>query len=304
MPNINFPSGPTAGTTYTFNGGQWTYNGVAWVLNGTVTQGTSISLTSSYIAFGNDTNNNVIGSPNFTYVYNSGTFNANINSFSLIDITGATAYFSVSPSADNILLQTSYGNQGNRIELDTNNVTISGGGIKLLQTDPAGRLVKIGDVDSVNNGTNIFIDDVNSTTEITNKLVSTKLSYRQNIGSAGEVVYFGSGTTTIGTLHYFDGTIWSPTDATIDTKSKYLLGVALGSDPGVNGMLVRGYAAISSVGGYSNGDILYISDSVGGDVTNVAPSTAGHVVRIVGYVVNTSINQLYFCPDTTWINLF
>jgi hypothetical protein len=35
MPNINFPSGPTGGDTYTFNGSNWSFNGVAWVLNGT-----------------------------------------------------------------------------------------------------------------------------------------------------------------------------------------------------------------------------------------------------------------------------
>lgn len=30
MPNINFPSNPTASQTYTFNGATWTFNGVAW----------------------------------------------------------------------------------------------------------------------------------------------------------------------------------------------------------------------------------------------------------------------------------
>lgn len=33
---INFPSGPIAGQTYTFNGRVWTYNGYAWILDGSL----------------------------------------------------------------------------------------------------------------------------------------------------------------------------------------------------------------------------------------------------------------------------
>ena len=34
MPNINFPSNPTASQTYTFGSTIWTYNGNAWVASG------------------------------------------------------------------------------------------------------------------------------------------------------------------------------------------------------------------------------------------------------------------------------
>ena len=34
MPNINFPSNPTASQTYTFGSTSWTYNGNAWVASG------------------------------------------------------------------------------------------------------------------------------------------------------------------------------------------------------------------------------------------------------------------------------
>ena len=34
MPNINFPSNPTASQTYTFSSTIWTYNGNAWVASG------------------------------------------------------------------------------------------------------------------------------------------------------------------------------------------------------------------------------------------------------------------------------
>lgn len=32
MATINFPSSPTVGQTYTFNGKTWTYNAIGWVL--------------------------------------------------------------------------------------------------------------------------------------------------------------------------------------------------------------------------------------------------------------------------------
>ena len=36
MPNINFPSNPTASQTYTFESTTWTYNGNAWVGSGNI----------------------------------------------------------------------------------------------------------------------------------------------------------------------------------------------------------------------------------------------------------------------------
>lgn len=215
MPNINFPSGPTGGDTYTFNGSQWTFNGVAWVLNGTIgPQGASGSI-------GGLGNINYI--PKFT---------------------------------------------------------------------PDG--TTLGDSNISDDGSKVIIS-------ITTKLPF--IEYAQNNAFAGEIVYFGSGTTVIGNVYYLDGANWALTDATLESKSKYLIGVAIGTNPTVDGMLIRGFAQISSVGGYSNGEILYLSNTTTGDVINVAPTTSTEVVRIVGYVVDNTQNQLYFCPDTTWITL-
>lgn len=36
MPNINFPTNPTASQTYTFDNKTWVYNGYAWVVSGTI----------------------------------------------------------------------------------------------------------------------------------------------------------------------------------------------------------------------------------------------------------------------------
>ena len=50
---LNFPSSPTANTTYTFNGKSWTYNGSAWALDygtlntGVVTEGVNLYFTNA-----------------------------------------------------------------------------------------------------------------------------------------------------------------------------------------------------------------------------------------------------------------
>ena len=40
-----------------------------------------------------------------------------------------------------------------------------------------------------------------------------------------------------------------------------------------------------------------------GAVTNVAPSTAGQFVRVVGYVLDAANRTIYFKPDNTWLEL-
>ncbi len=68
-------------------------------------------------------------------------------------------------------------------------------------------------------------------------------------------------------------------------------------------MLIRGYHKLSYSPGFPTGDKLYISNTTPGQLTNTAPTTTGHVVRIVGYVVDSVNNIIYFCPDNTWIEI-
>jgi hypothetical protein len=85
------------------------------------------------------------------------------------------------------------------------------------------------------------------------------------------------------------------------STSTGLLGIAIGTNSGVAGMLVRGYATLNySVG--TNGGKLYVSETTG-QLTSTQPSTSTYVVRIVGYVLNSGTNYVYFCPDTNWIEL-
>ena len=118
----------------------------------------------------------------------------------------------------------------------------------------------------------------------------------------GDIVTFGSGTLTAGDLCFLDaGATWNQTDASGTPKSIGMLAIALGSSPG-DGMLVRGYVRNSLWTTFAIGDILYV-DTTLGYITNIAPSSTGNVVRIIGYCVDSTNGVIYFNPDNTWVEL-
>ena len=101
---------------------------------------------------------------------------------------------------------------------------------------------------------------------------------------------------------------WYLADANNTTDSTGMLGISLSSRSASNtnttGVLVRGFARSDSY--YTttgNSDILYISATATGGITDTAPSGTGDVVRIIGYMINDTANLIYFCPDTTWVQL-
>ena len=56
------------------------------------------------------------------------------------------------------------------------------------------------------------------------------------------------------------------------------------------------------MGGRYDGVVIYISETAG-RVTTTAPTTSSAVVRALGYVLDTSANQIWFSPDNTWVEL-
>ena len=119
----------------------------------------------------------------------------------------------------------------------------------------------------------------------------------------GEVVKFGSGTLTAGKLYYLYSSTWTEVDAdSVGTGAECLLGIALGSNPAVDGVLIRGFFdAHSYLSNFDAGKAVYISTTAGGMDTN-KPTAAGDFVRIVGYCTTTA-NVIYFNPSTTWVEL-
>jgi hypothetical protein len=98
---------------------------------------------------------------------------------------------------------------------------------------------------------------------------------------------------------------WENADADTVAGSTGLLGISL-STTGAAGVLVRGNARFTANGNYTSmstvGAPLYVSTTAGG-FSQTAPSTSGDIVRIIGYVTSTASDKMYFCPDTTWVEL-
>ena len=137
------------------------------------------------------------------------------------------------------------------------------------------------------------------------KVVKRKFTVTSAVdGNAdGDVVYSGTGASVVGELYYFNGTDWVHTDANTASSAaaKGLLGVALGTDTDVDGMLIRGMVTLDHDPGTA-GDVLYISGTAG-EITSTAPSTSGDTVRIVGYCMDSTNGQIWFDPSPQYIEL-
>ena len=153
--------------------------------------------------------------------------------------------------------------------------------------------------------------DAPSGGSISNNISIDTLSYNDGtVGTAGvvgEVAYFGGGTgLTAGNLVYLSNTgAWVNADADATATSTGLLGISIGT-AGTAGVLLRGHARFTGNSSYTAmttiGAQLYVSSTTGA-FTQTAPSAAGRVVRIIGYVTSTAQDKFYFCPDTLWIQL-
>ena len=123
--------------------------------------------------------------------------------------------------------------------------------------------------------------------------------------TAGDVWYFG-GTTgmTAGLIYYLNtsGT-WTVTNCDDVDDSTGMLAVALGDESDNDGMLLRGFVTLYEIQGTEDhGKILYLNQTDGG-TSIVAPTTSGHVVRIIGYAIHNTNDSVYFNPDNTWVEI-
>lgn len=121
--------------------------------------------------------------------------------------------------------------------------------------------------------------------------------------SNGDIVKIGTGSTTQGALHYLDsGGGWTLADAdATGTAGGVLLALALGTDPDVDGMLLRGMFTLDHDPG-TIGEELYVSTTAG-DITSTAPSGTGDIVRVVGYCLDSTNGQIWFNPSNDFIEL-
>ena len=107
---------------------------------------------------------------------------------------------------------------------------------------------------------------------------------------------------TAGAIYHYksDGT-WELADADAASTSDGLLAVALGASSDADGMLLRGMVTLDHDPG-AVGDVLYLSTTAG-DATATAPSGNGDIVRIIGYCLDASNGQIWFNPDSTFVEV-
>ncbi len=84
------------------------------------------------------------------------------------------------------------------------------------------------------------------------------------------------------------------------TNATKMLGIAMGSNPSVDGVLLRGFVRSSSYN-FSVGLPLYISSTSGLMSTSVSVVGSGDYARLVGYCTNASTDVIYFNPDNTFV---
>ena len=119
----------------------------------------------------------------------------------------------------------------------------------------------------------------------------------------GDIIYIGAGTTTEGDLVQMTvlGT-WESAKANAAISGTSMLGIALGTDPDVDGVLLKGTYTLDHDIDNSAGIPLYLSDTTAGQATATAPSSSGDIVRVIGYQLGND-DEIWFDPDKTWVEL-
>jgi len=112
----------------------------------------------------------------------------------------------------------------------------------------------------------------------------------------GKIIKLGSSTTIAGDLYVLSGSSWVL--ATQDNCTG-LMGIAVGTNSGTDGMLVNGTTSHEG-GTYTTGLKLY-AGATGGSMTTTAPTASGKIVRIMGYALGGI--QIYFNPSSEYITL-
>ena len=116
----------------------------------------------------------------------------------------------------------------------------------------------------------------------------------------GQVVKYGSDTLVAGKFYTYASGGWTATDADAENQTRGLIGVALGTNSGTDGLLVRGIHFSSTYNAFSAGQIIYLS-TTGGTVTTTAPSASGDFVRVIGYALGS--RYIYLDPSPNYIEL-
>ena len=113
-----------------------------------------------------------------------------------------------------------------------------------------------------------------------------------------------------GKLYYLNTSAeWVLANSSTDANgADELLAIALGANPIVDGMLLRGLVSLQGVSSITNiGRAVYIH-TTDGEVSQTAPNSNNNIVRIIGYAVTIAnsgagAEMIYFNPDSTFVKI-
>lgn len=125
------------------------------------------------------------------------------------------------------------------------------------------------------------------------------------IGTAGQaegtIVKFGTGTLTAGKVYTHASGAWVAVDGNAQTTTEGLLGMALGTSPTTNGLLVHGVGYLDHDPGTA-GDVIYVGvGATAGQLTGTQPTATGDFVRVAGYCL--ADNKVFFSPSQDFIEI-
>ena len=182
----------------------------------------------------------------------------------------------------------------------------------LFKGNDGGSTITALTLDMSNAGTATFANNVNVQGDQLSLSTDTLIEYGLNSGidynigapvsgnnMRGERIQMYSTTgMTAGNLYVASdfAAAWTLANNT-DDDTKNMIVVAIGTASNTDGVLLRGIFRKASHG-FSTGQPLYVG-STNGQFTATVP-TSGYV-RVVGYAVNS--NEIYFCPDNTWVEI-
>jgi hypothetical protein len=125
-------------------------------------------------------------------------------------------------------------------------------------------------------------------------------------GYGSRVFYGDSQSVFVGDAYVLTSSgSWAQADASSASTSTGMIAISLGTNAD-EGLLLDGTVRVP-VNGTSptTGDIVYLDPANAGELTVDKPTTAGNVVRVVGYIMESGAGspKVYFRPDNTWIEL-
>jgi hypothetical protein len=105
---------------------------------------------------------------------------------------------------------------------------------------------------------------------------------------------------------------WVLSNATNESKSTGLLGIAIENSQGNNNFMIRGFISVpisAITGTYTVGNPIVL-DTSNGFMSFTKPSSNGNIIRIIGYLMDVVFSgrspiyyKVYFNPSNDWIEL-